>query len=155
MSERNDWTYDKFVVEHYQDNPRLILIRGQHNSGKTELAKYFCKVALGSMFHLETDMYLTDVNGVRVFDKEKIPAAHSWCRKNIGILLNSGYSVVVANNFTRNWEVQQYVDLAVARNLPYAVLKTTATYPNVKKHPTTLLKTQAEKYEPYEKATRY
>ncbi len=148
---QSTWIFsDKFSVEYSGEAPRVILIRGFHNTGKTELAKYFCRADPSHMtVHLETDMFMTNRNGERVFKKEKLHDAHQWVRDTAGILLNTGHSVVISNTFIRLWELDRYIVLASTRGLDYAILKTQFEYPNVKAHPITLLQSQRASYEAY------
>lgn len=144
---------DTFNVEYSDVSPRLVLIRGGHNTGKTELAKYLCRTDSTHMtVHLETDMYMTNREGERVVQKEKLHDAHKWVRETAGLLLNTGHSVVIANTFIKLWELDRYIMLAVSRGLSYAILKTRFEYPNVKGHPTTLLQSQRDSYEAYTQA---
>jgi predicted kinase len=105
----------------YQND--LILLRGIPGSGKTEFAKSLL-VSSGPRptVLVEADQYFeaetTDsVNGhkpkgVYRFDPNELHLAHEWCQSKTLQYLMRGDNVVVANTFSRQWEMQPYIDMA-------------------------------------------
>lgn len=58
------------------------------------------------MFHI--------VNGVYVFNPERIAQAHEWCQNKTRQMLRDG-DVVVSNTFTRRWELAPYYEMGADR----------------------------------------
>jgi hypothetical protein len=83
---------------------RLFLIRGVPGSGKTTYAK-----TLGVADHYEADMWFEQNGG---YDPSKIKQAHEWCRQKAVAAMRDKRDVVVANTFTRLWEMKPYKDAA-------------------------------------------
>jgi len=84
----------------------LVIIRGASGSGKTTYAKEnFPDHNL-----VEADMYFMHGEEYR-FDPSKLKQAHEWCQSEVKRLLDTGHRVVVANTFTRHWEMRPYFDL--------------------------------------------
>lgn len=57
-------------------------------------------------------------DGEYVFNPDKLPAAHEWCCTQAAQSLNNGHTVIVANTFVREWEMQPYFEL-VKDLVPY------------------------------------
>lgn len=87
----------------------LHLIRGLPGSGKSTLARAY---AARGYVHLEADDFFIQPDGRYQFDPSQIGAAHAWCRSQVAIALAAGRNVVVANTFTRRWEIAPYYELA-------------------------------------------
>ena len=83
----------------------LILLRGIPGSGKSTLAKIICNQ------HIEADMYFMQ-EGNYQFDASKLREAHEWCKNRTEEYMEQGYSVVVSNTFTQEWEMIPYFELA-------------------------------------------
>ncbi len=88
---------------------RLFLIRGLPGSGKSTLARVLASTLRAE--HCEADSYF-ERNGPYHFDASKLHEAHADCLARAKIALEEGRSVVVANTFSRRWEMQPYLDLA-------------------------------------------
>jgi predicted kinase len=89
----------------------LYIIRGVPGAGKSTLAKTL--VGDKDYCHREADMYFIDGEGNYKFDPTKLKEAHEWCREEIEFVMKYEHPVVVVSNtFTREWEMQPYVDLA-------------------------------------------
>ena len=86
---------------------QLILIRGVSGSGKTTLAKKFVDAGF---VHIETDMFFEGSAGY-VFDPSRLSEAHTWTLDRTRGLLAAGFDVVVANTFTRKWEMARYLEI--------------------------------------------
>lgn len=85
----------------------LVLIRGPLGSWKSTYArKYFSDYNI-----IETDQYFYE-NGEYKFDKNKLWEAHERCYFQTKKALERWEKVVVANTFTRLWELQKYIDLS-------------------------------------------
>jgi predicted kinase len=85
----------------------LILVRGVPGSGKSTLAK------LISPNVVSADMYFEDAMGNYVFNPREIKDAHEWCRATVEKFMKVSCSkLVVANTFTKEWEMKPYFELA-------------------------------------------
>lgn len=94
----------------------LILLRGVPGAGKSTLANYIWNGSLT----FEADKFFDTPDGGYKFDATKLKEAHEWCRLGVetameeNIQTNGAYyqQIVVSNTFTREWEMQAYIDLA-------------------------------------------
>lgn len=97
---------------------KLILIRGVPGSGKSTLADQLANTpdpdtGRYTWSHIEADMYFERPDGVYDWNPKLLKNAHEWCLKETKFTLEElDYNVVVANTFTRKWEMQPYIDLA-------------------------------------------
>lgn len=105
----------------------MLLIRGLPGSGKTTLAKQY---AGAGYVHCEADQYF-ERSGSYQFDGSKLRAAHDDCLRRAIAGLSDGRSVVVANTFTRRWEMEPYLRAARRRGVPVRIIEATGTWPNV------------------------
>lgn len=87
---------------------KLILIRGLPGSAKSTLAKM---LANEKCIHLEADMYFMK-DGEYRWDGAKLGAAHQWCQSRTDDEIGNGNSVVVANTFTTQKELNPYLEIA-------------------------------------------
>lgn len=117
----------------------LYLIRGVPGSGKTTYAK-----TLGIADHYEADMWF-DQNGG--YDPAKINQAHEWCQRKAREAMEAGRPCVVANTFTRLWEMDYY--RAVAARLEYDVREVImrGEWPNVHGVPDEKVRQMRERFE--------
>lgn len=85
----------------------LTLIRGLPGCGKSFLA--------GASFPgqpiFEADQFFL-TGGAYKFDPSRLPDAHEDCRRRVLCALSDGVSCVVANTFTRRWEMEPYLAMA-------------------------------------------
>lgn len=88
----------------------LYILRGLPGSGKSTLAKML--VGEKDYCHKEADMYFVDEEGNYKFDPSQLKEAHEWCKKEVEFLMQCEHDVAVSNTFTREWEMQAYVELA-------------------------------------------
>lgn len=86
--------------------PILTLVRGLPGAGKSTVARALADTL--RMTHVEADMYFEQFNG-GTFDPTLLTRAHEWCYDTAQRALEDGQSVVVANTFTRKWELIPYV----------------------------------------------
>ena len=130
----------------------LILVRGVPGSGKTTYAE---KCINGNYYHnywCEADHYFVRADGVYDFNPKLLKNAHERCY-NDAVWALKNYpedNVVVANTFTRIWEMQKYIDLAKANNIPFKVVRCTGTFQNVHGVPDAKVKEMLARFEDYE-----
>jgi hypothetical protein len=94
----------------------LILLRGVPGSGKSTFANHMWDS--GVVF--EADKFFYDVEGQYKFDGSKLKEAHEWCRRSVQEAMEQNHlsagqyypEIIVSNTFTREWEMQAYLDLA-------------------------------------------
>ena len=87
----------------------LVIIRGLPGAGKSHIARTeFPEYTL-----LEADDFFIDVKTKRyVFDSKFLAHAHHACQERAKALLEKGEKVVVANTFSRLWEIAPYLEMA-------------------------------------------
>jgi len=107
---------------------RLILIRGVPGSGKSTLAKQY---AADGFHHYEADDYFVHPRDGYRFDREYLSHAHQWCQACARLSLLRGFDVVVANTFTRRWEMSPYLDMAQKLGASIEVITATGNFQNV------------------------
>lgn len=132
---------------------KLIMVRGLPGSGKTTLAK---KMAKGlNTSHLEADQYF-EFGDKFLFKAEWLKQAHQRCFRLTKAVLDAGHNVVVANTFTRVWEMQHYLDLA-EHNLmiDVAVVKCIGNYDSIHDVPAHVYDRMETRWEPYEHESIY
>ena len=88
----------------------LILLRGVPGAGKSTTADAITDIKSGI---LSADMFFEDENGNYNFDGSKLRQAHQWCQDQVKDRMKWGKTpIVVANTFTRAWEMEEYFKLA-------------------------------------------
>lgn len=85
---------------------RMTLVRGVSGSGKTTFA------GLVSGAVVSADDYFTNEDGEYNFDAKQLKQAHQYCQDVTRAIMDGGGDVVVANTFTRKWEMDAYFKLA-------------------------------------------
>lgn len=120
----------------------LILVRGLPGSGKSTLAKDMLKDGLVDS-HYEADMYYMK-DDEYVFDPEKIPEAHKWCRDKAREDLSKGLCVVVSNTFTQRGQLKAYLDMPWVE---VSILVCKESYGSVHEVPPDVLAKMAERWE--------
>ena len=89
---------------------KLMIIRGLPGSGKSTLARnIWMNTDFDDIF--EADMYFEDNLGNYNFDATKLYDAHKWCFEKVYENVHYEYDVIVANTFTTNKEMKQYLEL--------------------------------------------
>lgn len=94
----------------------LHIIRGLPGSGKSTLAANMRSVTrTNGKFNpvcvvVEADQFFLR-NGHYVYDKRLIGTAHSWCFATATRDLRCETNVIVANTFTKLWEMERYFEL--------------------------------------------
>ena len=94
----------------------LVLLRGVPGAGKSSFANFVWNS--GVIF--EADKFFDTPDGGYKFDATKLKEAHEWCRLGVQTAMEENIQtdgqyyaeIVVSNTFTREWEMQAYVDLA-------------------------------------------
>jgi len=104
----------------------LVIIRGLPGSGKSTIAK----TQFPNFVNYEADMFFTDNSGNYAFDKTRLQEAHSWCIEATRKALSERKDVVVSNTFTRLYEIQPYVKMAMEFNIPLQIVHATGNYKN-------------------------
>lgn len=104
----------------------LVLIRGLPGSGKTTMARVLAAVGYE---HHEADHYF-ERDGGYAFNAEDLPKAHAWCLNRAKASMERGARCVVANTFTRRWEIQPYMDAATTLGVPVRVLEARGNWQN-------------------------
>lgn len=122
----------------------LLLIRGLPGSGKTTRALQY---AAAGYIHCEADQYFTAPCGTYNYNKDDISKAHLWCQKKCLKALIDGKSVVVANTFTRLFEMDVYHMMAEALGIPVRVIEMTGQYGNVHGVPEAVVERMKERWE--------
>ena len=83
----------------------LVILRGLPGAGKTTFAKH-CFIGYD---YCDADMF---INPNAPFDGENLKNAHEQCLYHVKQNLLGEFDTIVGNTFTRNWEMQPYVDTA-------------------------------------------
>ena len=104
----------------------LVLIRGLPGSGKTTMARV---LALVGYEHYEADQYF-ERDGQYQFNPSELPKAHAWCLARVKESMARGVSCVVANTFTRRWEMQPYIDAATDAGFHVRVIEAHGEWEN-------------------------
>ena len=126
----------------------LFLIRGLPGSGKSTYARSL-KKEMGCMcVHVEADMFFTDISGNYNYNPKEITRAHEWCQRVCRDALNIGAVAIVANTFTRIWEMQPYMDMAVDLGIPYTIVHVIGNFQNIHGVPEEIIEKMRERWEP-------
>lgn len=120
--------------------PEIVLIRGVPGAGKTTKAR----TEYSGHVLCEADQFFETDSGYE-YDSSKIKDAHAYCYNKARKALMMGMDVVVANTFTRVWEMQKYLDLPY----PVKVIEATGNYDNVHGVPPDIVDRMRERYEAY------
>ncbi len=104
----------------------LVLIRGLPGSGKTTMASV---LALVGYEHHEADQYF-ERDGRYCFDASELQKAHAWCLERAKESMARSARCVVANTFTRRWEMQPYFDAAKTAGVPVRVIEARGGWKN-------------------------
>jgi predicted kinase len=122
--------------------PKLTLIRGLPGSGKSTMARKIA-VETGAL-HVEADMW---VDYSHRHESEAVKRAHAICQSQARRALAFGGSVVVSNTFTRQWEMQPYLDMAHQYGAQVEIITATGDYGSVHGVPESAIKAMRERWE--------
>lgn len=125
----------------------LTLIRGLPGSGKSTLAKALL-VAQGRAVtkHIEADMFF-ERDGPYKWDGMKIGEAHEWCQEQVNDFLFYKFNVIVSNTFTRNFEMERYVDMAKEHKAKLQIILCQGNFGSIHGVPEKTLKHMAGRFE--------
>lgn len=126
---------------------KLILIRGVSGSGKSTYAKeHYPDLPL-----VEADDYFM-VDGEYRFNPEGLPEAHQMAkRRMVNYMLDDGV-VVVANPFTRKWEVDNYLEALEEQfegDYELEVIRLETRFENIHGLTPELIQMQVDRFEDY------
>jgi predicted kinase len=127
----------------------LVLIRGLPGSGKST----FARQALEDLSHMnpvhwETDMFFETDEGY-VFDPKRLGEAHQWCQDHVRASLVNSKCVIVANTFSRVWEMQPYIDMAAEFKAHLLVAKLNTDFGNIHNVPESTIERMRDRWEDY------
>lgn len=105
----------------------LILVRGLPGSGKTTIAREFAEIGYE---HYEADDYFMHGGEYR-FDPKKLPLAHATCLKTTLQAIGRKAPCVVANTFSQRWEMEPYIEAAVAAGFNIIVIEALGKWQSV------------------------
>jgi predicted kinase len=96
----------------------LILLRGLPGSGKTTLAKIILQLrSTDEPEVLSADDFFEDKEGDYNFDPTKLKEAHNYCQFRCSERMRQQKAkIVVANTFTQEWEMDEYIKMAERYN---------------------------------------
>ena len=123
---------------------RLRLVRGLPGSGKTTFAQ-----GMEGFVAFEADQFFMQ-DGVYTYDPLKIKDAHAWCLASARAALAAGKNVVVANTFTRIFEMEPYLQLACEFGAIPEIFTVYGRYPNTHGVPDAIIQKMKDRWEPSE-----
>ena len=124
----------------------LILVRGIPGSGKSKAAERVVRTIGENAVHLESSMYFKADDDYK-FKSTQIKESHLWCLRVAKAKLLEGKTVVVANTFTRMWEMEPFLTLASNMKIPTIVLKAVGTGKNKMGVPEGTIKHMTQRWE--------
>jgi deoxyadenosine/deoxycytidine kinase len=128
----------------------LFIIRGLPGSGKSTLAEL-----LAAVYHTEhwyeADMYFEGPEGYK-FDPRLLADAHDWCLDNaIHAMQDSAHCVIVSNTFTRNTEMDSYLEIAEDLEYHIQVIHCEGKFGSIHGVPQETIDKMYARWEPYAK----
>lgn len=126
----------------------LTIIRGLPGSGKSYIGDALEASDVDTVL-IEADMWF-DMYNDGAFDANKLQSAHRWCRDMVATNLKDGYNVVVSNTFTRLWEMQPYLDMALELGVQLQVVTVQGNFGSVHGVPQTTQEKMRNRFEPFD-----
>ena len=123
---------------------KLILVRGLPGSGKST----FAAASFPTVKLIEADDYFYK-DGVYLFNREEIRKAHIDCQSRTTDHIKAGYSVVVANTFTRLWEMRFYFNLAFENEMDFLVYRCEGNFGSIHGVPQKVISQMRHRFEPF------
>lgn len=127
---------------------RLIIIRGVPGSGKTKVAEEIADHLYA--LHFEANMWRYNDEGEYIYDPKDNKRCHKECQKSVREALEMGIPVVVANTFTREWQVKPYLEMASDLDIPVDIVVCKGNFQNVHNVPNSSVETMRQQFEPIE-----
>ena len=118
-----------------------MLVRGLPGSGKSTYARYLVAIGVCDS-HYETDRYFYQ-EGQYVYDPAKLGRYHRQCFQDTKNALERGETVVVANTFTRRWEMEPYLELGCL----YIIVEMMEPFGNIHNVPEATIAKMKERWE--------
>lgn len=128
--------------------PKLFILRGHPGSGKKTIALTMLQEGLADIIH-QQDHFFVDNNGVYRYDASKVEEAVKYCYEHVMESLQKGLRVVVANNFTKTWTVEKYIETAKRFGAEVVVMRAMGRYQNNTGVPPEQVKKLISLYEPF------
>lgn len=126
---------------------KAIFVRGISGSGKSTYAKELLDKGEVDCI-VEADQFFME-NGKYCFNSRKVSEAHEWAKSKMKLLLKQGKNVVVANTFTRLWELEGYMDIASQITTDLEVIRMESKYTNIHGVSEDVVKMMKERFEDY------
>lgn len=120
----------------------LVLLRGAPGSGKSTFAAV---LARQGFLHLEADHWMINDRYEYEFNPNLLKYCHAQCLERTKVVLARDRNVVVANTFTRLWELEPYLQLSYRTT----VMKMEGIFTNVHGVPAEKVQAMRERYEPH------
>lgn len=121
---------------------KLILIRGLPGSGKSTIANLMTEC-----HHVEADHFFLNAMGEYEFNPAKLPMAHEACFLLTKALLEEHNNVVVANTFSRQWEIQPYLDLAKKMGIQPILIEAKGNFKSIHNVPEEAIQRMKDRWE--------
>lgn len=122
----------------------LLIIRGLPGSGKSTMAKQYAEQ---EYLHIEADQFFINEHGEYDFVPEMLPVAHLYCQAGVHTALAQGKSAVVANTFSRYWEMTPYFEIAKIYGVRVRVITCKGSYPNIHGVPEEIIQKMRDRWE--------
>jgi hypothetical protein len=89
-----------------------------------------------------TEVAFYDEEGNYNFDASKLSEYHRCCLDATKVSLENGYTVIVSNTFTSEWELEPYVNLAKSMDIPVQIITVQSNFKSIHNVPAETLEKQ-------------